>query len=73
MVKNGSPKGIEDIKKRLGTDSNVTFVSCTYSLQELKELNAKLQVSLLRKLHCETKLGGLLLVSDLFKIELSYI
>ena len=25
MVKNGSPKGIEDIKKRLGTDSNVTF------------------------------------------------
>ena len=37
MVKNGSPKGIEDIKKRLGTDSNVTFVSCTYSLQELKE------------------------------------
>ena len=29
MVKNGSPKGIEDIKKRLGTDLNVTFVSCT--------------------------------------------
>ena len=49
MVKNGSPKGIEDIKKRLGTDSNVTFVSCTYSLQELKELNAKLQVSFAKK------------------------
>ena len=42
-----NPKRIKEkiVKKRLGTDSNVTFVSCTYSLQELKELNAKLKVS----------------------------
>ena len=57
MVKNGSPKGIEDIKKRLGTDSNVTFVSCTYSLQELKELNAKLQVSFAKKAALRDEIG----------------
>lgn len=54
MVKNGSPKGIEDIKKRLGTDSNVTFVSCTYSLQEL---NAKLQVSFAKKAALRDEIG----------------
>lgn len=54
MVKNGSPKGIEDIKKRLGTDSNVTFVSCTYSLQELK---AKLQVSFAKKAALRDEIG----------------
>lgn len=57
MVKNGSPKGIEDIKKRLGTDSNVTFVSCTYSLQELKELNAKLKVSFAKKAALRDEIG----------------
>ena len=57
MVKNGSPKGIEDIKKRLGKDSNVTFVSCTYSLQELKELNAKLQVSFAKKAALRDEIG----------------
>ena len=57
MVKNGSLKGIEDIKKRLGTDSNVTFVSCTYSLQELKELNAKLQVSFAKKAALRDEIG----------------
>ncbi len=57
MVKNGSPKGIEDIKKRLGTDLNVTFVSCTYSLQELKELNAKLQVSFAKKAALRDEIG----------------
>ena len=57
MVKNGSPKGIEDIKKRLGTDSNVTFVSCTYSLQELKKLNAKLKVSFAKKAALRDEIG----------------
>ena len=57
MVKNGSPKGIEDIKKRLGTDSNVTFVSCTYSLQELKELHAKLEVSFAKKAALRDEIG----------------
>ena len=57
MVKNGSPKGIEDIKKRLGTNSNVTFVSCTYSLQELKELNAKLKVSFAKKAALRDEIG----------------
>lgn len=54
IVKNGSPKGIEDIKKRLGTDSNVAFVSCTYSLQEL---NAKLQVSFAKKAALRDEIG----------------
>ena len=49
MVKNGSPKGIEDL--------NVTFVSCTYSLQELKELNAKLQVSFAKKAALRDEIG----------------
>ena len=57
MVKNGSPKGIEDIKKRLGTDSNVIFKSCTYSLQELKELNAKLKVSFAKKAALRDEIG----------------
>ena len=57
MVKNGSPKGIEDIKKRLGTDTNVTFVSCTYSLQELKELHAKLEVSFAKKAALRDEIG----------------
>ena len=57
MVKNGSPKGIEDVKKRLGTDSNVIFKSCTYSLQELKELHAKLKVSFAKKAALRDEIG----------------
>lgn len=57
MVKSGSPKGIEDVKKRLGTDSNVIFKSCTYSLQELKELHAKLTVSFAKKAALRDEIG----------------
>ena len=57
MVKSRSPKGIEDVKKRLGTDSNVIFESCTYSLQELKDLNAKLEVSLAKKTALRDEIG----------------
>ncbi|WP_418327642.1 hypothetical protein, partial [Segatella hominis] len=38
----------------LGTDSNVTFVSCTYSLQEL---NAKLKVSFAKKAALRDEIG----------------
>ena len=57
MVKSGSPKGIEDVKKRLGTDSNVIFKSCTYSLQELKELHAKLTVAFAKKAALRDEIG----------------
>ena len=69
MVKNGSPKGIEDVKKRLGTDSYVIFKSCTYSLQELKELHAKLTVSFAKKAALRDKIGWVAVISK-FKNEI---
>ena len=38
-------------------DSNVTFASCTYSLQELKELHAKLKVSFAKKAALRDEIG----------------